>query len=110
MTKVINLTPHAITLQVGDVATTFQPSGTVARVQQETLPMRLTVAGGQVHTSSFGEVLDIPQPQLGTYYIVSGMVLSALNGARADVIAPKTDTTAIRNDKGHIISVTGWLQ
>ena len=111
MTQVIvNLTPHAITLQVGDVATTFQTSGTIARVTQVTQPNGLTVANGQVHTSSFGEVLDIPPPQLGTYYIVSGMVLGALNGSRTDVIAPKTDTTAIRNDKGHIVAVTGWLQ
>lgn len=110
MKNVINLTPHAITLQIGDVTTTFQASGIVARVQQETLPMGLTVAGGTVHTSSFGQVLDIPPLQMGTYYIVSGMVLSALNGSRPDVIAPKTDATAIRNDKGYIVAVTGWLQ
>ena len=107
---IVNLTPHAITLQVGDVATTFQPSGTVARVTQVTQPNGLTVAGGQVHTSTFGEVLDIPAPQDNTWYVVSGMVLSALNGTRADVIAPKTDNTSIRNHKGQIVAVTGWLQ
>ncbi len=107
---IVNLTPHAITLQVGDVTTTFQPSGTVARVTQTTQPNGLTVAGGQVHTSIFGDVLDIPPPQKNTYYVVSGLVLGALNGSRPDVIAPKTDNTAIRNDKGHIVAVTGWLQ
>jgi len=38
------------------------------------------------------------------------MVLSALKGTRSDVISPKTDSTAIRNEKGHIVAVRGWLQ
>ena len=52
----------------------------------------------------------MPEPIEDTFFIVSAMVLSALAGTRQDVVAPRTDNTAIRNEAGHIIAVTGWLQ
>ena len=57
---------------------------------------------------SFGDVTGLPEPVKDTIYIVSAMVLSALNGSRADVVAPQSDK-AERNDKGHIISVPGFV-
>jgi len=107
---IINLTPHAITLKVGETSTTFAPSGTLARVQQSTQDAGFSVAGANVSTNSFGEVLGLPEPQEDVFLIVSGLVLSALQGSRADVIAPRTDSTAVRNEQGHIVAVTGWLQ
>jgi hypothetical protein len=107
--NIINLTPHAITLRTDAQEQTFPASGTVARVPQETTATGKTVAGFPVHTSSFGQVV-MPEPIEGTVFIVSAMVLSALAGTRQDVVAPRTDATAIRNDAGHIIAVTGWLQ
>jgi len=107
--NIVNLTPHSISLQVGDKTTIFPASGTVARVSQECVPTRDEIAGALVYSSTFGEV-DMPGKIDGTIYIVSGMVLTALAGCRGDVIAPKTDSTAIRNDQGHIVAVTGWLQ
>lgn len=53
---------------------------------------------------------DLPEPKLDTIYIVSGMVLAALNGSRPDVYAPDIGPDAIRNDKGHIIAVIGLVQ
>jgi len=107
--KIVNLTPHAISLQVGDRTTIFHPSGTVARVSQVCVPTRDEIRGALVYSSTFGEV-DMPGKESSTVYIVSGMVLTALAGCRSDVIAPKTDSTAIRNDQGQIVAVTGWLQ
>ena len=107
--NVINLTPHAITLRTDAGETTFPPSDTIARVQQETVGTGKTVAGFPVYTSQFGNVI-MPEPVEDTYYIVSAMVLTALAGTRSDVVAPRTDATAIRNEAGHIIAVTGWLQ
>ncbi len=107
--NILNLTPHAITLRTDAQEMTFPASGIVARVPQTTFNEGRTVAGFPVYSSVFGQV-EMPEPVEGTYYIVSAMVLSALAGTRQDVVAPRTDATAIRNDAGHIIAVTGWLQ
>ena len=106
--KIINLTPHPITLDVDGATTTFPTSGIVARVAQSTEETGLVIAGAPVGTSTFGNV-EMPAPEADTYYIVSAMVLTALGGSRKDVIAPRTDATAIRNEAGHIIAVRGWL-
>ena len=106
---ILNLTPHAITLRTDAQEVTFPVSDTIARVQQETIATGKTVAGFPVHTSAFGSVI-MPDAVEDTYYIVSAMVLTALAGTRQDVVAPRTDSTAIRNEAGHIIAVTGWLQ
>lgn len=107
--NVINLTPHAITLHFEGEETTFPVSDTIARVPQKTIVIDKTVAGFPVYTSTYGQV-EIPEAVEGTVYIVSAMVMSALNGTRNDVVAPRTDSTAIRNEAGHIVAVTGWLQ
>ena len=101
--KFINLTPHTINLNDGSA---IQSLG-VARVSASFTEFNNFGVCQQV----FGEVEGLPSPVTGTIYIVSGMVLSALNGARSDVVAPATghpDTK--RNDKGHIISVPGFVQ
>ena len=105
----INLTPHAITVATGDESTTFAPSGMVARVA--TIRTEVAPVGGfRLVTSNFGEVIDLPSPQEGTAFIVSALVLSALGGSRGDVVAPDTGADAVRNDKGHIVAVRGFVQ
>lgn len=106
--NIINLTPHPIALDVDGTRTIFPASGTIARVSQVTQGTGLFLAGAEIHTSTFGEV-EMPATIDGTTYIVSGMVLTALGNTRSDVVAPKTDATAIRNEAGHIIAVIGWL-
>ena len=103
---IVNLTPHAITI---DGFGTFESQG-LARVQAIREVADNTQNGIRVIKQSFGEVEGLPAPQEGTIYIVSGMVLSALQGSRADVFAPDTGADAIRNDKGHIIAVRGLVQ
>lgn len=107
--NIINLTPHAITLRTDAQEQTFPASGNIARVPQATTSTGKTIAGFPVYTSAFGQV-EMPEPVEGTFFIVSAMVMTALNGTRGDVVAPRTDNTAIRNDAGHIVAVTGWLQ
>ena len=106
---IINLTPHPIVLDVNGTKTTFFTSGFVARVTQETVGTGIFIFGAEVSTSTFGSV-EMPIAIEGTMFIVSAMVLTALGKSRQDVIAPKTDATAIRNESGHIIAVKGWLQ
>ena len=110
MTKLVNLTPHPLTLRAADGSdTVLTPSGTVARVTStpgtegtiESLPVPVMTA------DAFGEVIDLPEAEEGTFFVVSGMVGSALSG-RPDVLVPGTGPKdgAIRNEKGHIVAVT----
>ena len=103
--RIINLTPHAITI---DGVGIFESQG-LARVGAIRTEAE-AVAGIRIIKQSFGEAEGLPAPQEGTIYIVSGMVLSALQGSRTDVFAPDTGADAIRNDKGHIIAVRGLVQ
>jgi hypothetical protein len=106
--KVINLTPHPIVLDIEGKKITFPISENIARVEQTTISTGKMIGGAEVSQSKFGQVV-MPEPIDGTTFIVSSMVLSALNGTRSDVVAPKTDNTAIRNELGHIVAVKGWL-
>jgi hypothetical protein len=102
--KFVNLTPHDITVEGVGV---FPASGNIARVETK----RVCIGGwGKVRITkqTFGDVSGVPAPQDGVAYIVSGMVLSALNGSRADVVAPDTGADAVRSN-GHIVAVRGFV-
>lgn len=106
MTKIVNLTPHPISITDGD---TFAPSGKVARVeaiQQDAGDIN----GIPIKTQTFGDIIDLPKPQDDTIFIVSAIVLSAAKAiGRTDVVAPDT-SNAVRNDQGHIVSVPGFIK
>ena len=105
-TKIINLTPHAITITDGP---TFAPSGQIARVTTHQVDAG-TINGIPVKTQTFGDIIDLPAQQDNTVYIVSAIVLAAAKEAgRTDVVAPDT-ANAIRNDSGHIVSVPGFVK
>lgn len=98
----VNLTPHPIVLNDGRV---FEPSGTVARVTSEHTPFN----EDGVCSVKFGEIINLPEPQPETLYIVSGMVASATN--RSDVVSPATGHPETkRNEKGQIASVPGFVR
>jgi hypothetical protein len=104
MKNFINLTPHAIVLNDG---TMFPPSGTIARVTASFSGFDQNGVCEQV----FGEIHDLPAPADDTLYIVSGLVLGALKGSRNDVVAPATGhPDVVRNDKGQIASVPGFVR
>lgn len=110
MTKLINLTPHSITLCAPDGALLAEiaPSGQVARVT--TTPGALTeVAGVPVpvaQPTAFGAVEGLPAAQASTFYIVSTLVAQVAK--RADVLSPGTAPAdgAIRDEAGRIVGVT----
>lgn len=116
----INLTPHAITVQIGDRSITFPPSGTVARVESiEFISGSMDIFDPAVAecdeqgnsngcrvpvvVRSFGEVHGLPND--GSPCIVSSLVLGAVPG-RPNTFAPDTGSTAIRNERGQVIAVT----
>ena len=100
---IVNLTPHSVRLNSGEE---FPASGQVARVscsysEQDERGVCLAI---------FGEPIDLPAPVEGVLYVVSGMVASAVP-ERMDVVAPATGhPDAVRNEKGHIVSVPCWVK
>jgi hypothetical protein len=107
-TKVVNLTPHEVSV----CGVTFPPSGTVARVATiQTEAGTITFDGHTfpvVH-NTYGAVEGLPGPEPGTVYLVSALVLSALEAQgiyRDDVFAPDTSPKgAIRGPDGQIKGV-----
>lgn len=81
--KLVNLTPHAITVAGGNV---FPPDGTVARVAT-IQKSRGMVMGIPIASVAFGRVIGLPDPVEGTGWVVSGMVREAVPH-RKDVFSP----------------------
>jgi hypothetical protein len=102
--KLVNCTPHALTVD----GVILAPSGIVPRCA--TVRSEVPFWGGhRLVRQTFGEVTGLPAPAPETVYIVSGMVLSALSGARDDVVAPDTGADALR-ENGQIVGVRGFVQ
>jgi hypothetical protein len=99
-----NYTPHAIVLNTGEGF----PSVGVARVASSHTQFDSNGVCEQI----FGAVEGLPDPQEGELIIVSAMVLSAGKAAgRDDLVAPATGhPDVVRNDKGHIVSVPGFVR
>lgn len=98
----INLTPHAIVLNDGRV---FPASGNVARVSAG-----FSDFSGDFCCQKFGDVTGLPDPVDGVFFIVSGLVFDRTD-RRPDVVAPATGhPLCVRNDKGQIVSVPGFLR
>lgn len=109
MTTFINLTPHAIhVLDSAGIEHAFPPSGEVARVDstQKELP---SVGGFPLSKTEWGSVTGVPEPQEGVVLIVSALVLGHMTH-RSDVVGPDTGPTAVRNEKGHIVAVRGFVK
>lgn len=102
MTRLINLTPHAINLMAGDATITIQPSGVVARcATTRTQVDVLAVDGVQIPVNQigFGAVQGLPDPQDGVLFIVSSLVANAAKD-RQDLL---TVDDAVRDAGGNII-------
>lgn len=98
----LNLTPHAITLQRADgTRVTYPPSGELARVSVAEV-VCCELDGIPVVSRTLGEAQGLPEE--GTLCIVSAMVLSAVPGRRG-VYAPDSGPTAIR-ENGQVVAVT----
>ena len=106
----LNLTPHAIAVlnQITEEVVTFPASGTLARVATETT-LVAQVEGFPIYRTTYGKVEGVPEA--GTeMFLVSAMVLAQLGEEYTGwAFAPKTDGTAVRNDKGHIVHVVGLV-
>lgn len=105
--ELVNLTPHAVVLENPLGSVTFEPSGLVARIEQETTHKGQYQIFDIVSYVTIGN--NLPEPEEGKRFLVSAMVLAlGKELGRTDLLAPDTNR-AKRNDKGHIISVPGFV-
>lgn len=103
MVEIINLTPHPLNLKRVDGTTlSIPPSGTVARVAEQREALG-ALMGLPVTRASYGAVEGLPAPTPGRIYVVSALVLAAVQ-ERPDVFAPGP---AIRDAEGKIVGADG---
>ena len=106
--RLVNLTPHHITLQTRDGhAVEVPPSGDVARVVQRPGPLVGDLIVPVYSAPSAGAVEGLPPQYSDRVYIVSAAVAVHVSG-RIDVVRPGTgpEEGAIRDEAGHIVAVT----
>lgn len=121
--KVVNLTPHTITVRNNRGEMSFSPSGLVARVEilnsdecvnafhadngKETFDPGFEYLYIEVGLREYGELINCPEPEHGTVYIVSNPCLE--HSKRLDIFAPDTGPTAYRDENGQAIAVSRLL-
>jgi len=108
---IINCTPHTIVITGGP---SIPASGTLARVTADLEEIDKVQVGAwfrPVFSQTFGEITGLPEPRTGVYFIVSAIVLQAAKAqGRTDCLAPATGhPDTVRNEKGHIVSVPGFV-
>ncbi len=102
-----NCTPHPIVVRVNGIETVFQPSGIIPRVGTiETLVEGIDGIPCVIQT--MGQVEGLPTPETGVFLIVSALVFGASD--RADLLAPDTGKTCVRDEQGRILAVTRMIR
>lgn len=102
----LNLTPHAITVETDNGRITFEPSGTVVRVDTFTTFDGYLNGDIPVVQRSYGEVKNVPELPCEPF-LVSSMVLDKLPKEYSGIaFAPDTGLGAIRDDKGNIVATS----
>ncbi len=109
MTTIINCTPHEIVLFRGEeIAARYPSSGIQVRLVEEDHPME-PIDGFPAVLRTYSDVVGLPEPKKGTYYIVSIVVLKAVTEmGRTDCISPDTGKGAVRKD-GVILGTRNWV-
>ncbi len=110
MTKFINMTPHAIRALSAEEVVVFEPSGKTVRVDVKH-GEECSIDGFVVLQRTMGSVVGLPDPEEGTFYIVSSVALDAAKiSGRSDCLAPDTGSTAVRDPLGQIEYVTRFVR
>lgn len=99
-TKIINLTPHKVTIVNNDntIKAEFESQG-IARCYQQTTIVG-NINGINITSTVFGDVTDLPDEKPNTFFIVSRLVLNACKDTRSDLLVPNE---LIRDANGNII-------
>jgi hypothetical protein len=108
--RLVNLTPHGLTIYSSSGVSEVPASGSLARVRSTSDVIR-EIDGIPVVRQHFGQVDGLPDPEPNVAYLVSNVILTALRAHgiyRTDVMAPATGPNdgCIRNAQGHVQGVT----
>ena len=103
MASIVNLTPHAATVigNDGEVVATF-PSAGIARAAQTDVKVG-EINGIPIVETTFGEVVDLPEPQEGVMLIVSIITLNAARAGGRPTDDLLITSGPVRDDSGRII-------
>ena len=94
--KFVNCTPHVVDIVREDGSIlSIEPSGVVPRCTQMEDEIA-SIYGIVVTRQTFGKVIDLPEPEIGVYLIVSRLVAAAVKG-RKDLLVPGP---LVRDEKG----------
>lgn len=98
--KIINLTPHAITIvdESGNVLRNIDPEAKPARLKVSTVQAH-PIDGVPTSKTVFGEPENLPEQKWGVYLIVSQLIKSALP-ERTDLLVP---AEVVRDEKGNVV-------
>lgn len=107
--KFVNLTGHDINLATAEGVQVIP--GDKARTVRVIDSYGEFDADG-VCTVSYGSLIGAPEPEDGVLCIVSALVLAAGRQlGRSDFVAPATGhPAAVKNEKGHVLSVPGFVR
>lgn len=97
-----NCTPHSLNVLVGEEVIDLAPTGIVPRCSQSEVTAG-EVAGIPVTRQVFGEVIDLPEPEEGVFFVVSRMVAAACP-ERRDLLIPGA---LVRDDEGRVVGCRG---
>lgn len=106
--KIVNCTPHPVCFVSAGTTETFPPSGHVPRVEETARPFAVASGIGYptVAVERRGnEVSDLPDPENGTWLLVSRMVFDAASN-RTDLLVPHD---VVRDEDGRIIGCRSFL-
>ena len=108
-TKVIvNLCPHPINIIAEDGSIRdFPKCENPARVSQSEEVVG-TILGVVVTKQKFGKVENLPEPQEGTYLVVSRLVVAAAQAEGRDISDLLIPGPGVRNEQGQIIGAKGF--
>lgn len=101
--KIVNLTPHTLNLYRDGEMILAIPSSGVARVSV-TSQIIGEVNGFPIRRNTYGEIVDLPDSEPETVYVVSALVAQAAKD-RTDLLV--VDDT-VRNAEGQIIGCRGF--
>ena len=103
--KLINLTPHALTIHGNGGILTLPPSGQVARLAVQRLALPAIAVDGitiPVCRPTLGAITGLPEFTEGVILVVSALVADAAK--RTDVMSPGE---LVRDEAGVIIGALG---
>ena len=100
--KFVNLIGHDITIS-GHA--TLPKCDNPCRVETQQMIIG-KLAGVPIAKTEFMKIMNLPDPEDGTYYIVSRIAMDYVPFKREDVFCVDTGPTSIRDENGQVIAVT----